>query len=247
MNTGRRYANGPSLQKCSSVVRSTSARYYYDVDMRNAHPAIVAHIVENQSGLEPSSFPSLIRYGTAEKEEREAILREVAVAWQCTRKKAKQLFVSLINAGTVQGWQGKKGMLVVESVLWPTFVHTYSAEAGRLIHLMAAEKPDIVKLSRECIQTKERRDIELYHKSRALNVTMQQYEDRILSVMETHAESAGWRFDVLIYDGALLRRREDKTDTDVQTLMRTMEDEIEERIGIPIGLELKRSFRLLVY
>lgn len=239
MNTGRRYANGPSLQKCSSVVRSTSARYYYDVDMRNAHPAIVAHIVENQSGLEPSSFPSLIRYGTAEKEEREAILREVAVAWQCTRKKAKQLFVSLINAGTVQGWQGKKGMLVVESVFWPTFVHTYSAEAGRLIHLMAAEKPDIVKLSRECIQTKERRDIELYHKSRALNVTMQQYEDRILSVMEMHAESAGWQFDVLIYDGALLRRREDKTDTDVQTLMRTMEDEIEERIGIPIGLELK--------
>jgi hypothetical protein len=104
---------------------------------------------------------------------------------------------------------------------------------------MAAEKPDIVKLSRECIQTKKRRDIELYHKSRALNVTMQQYEDRILSVMETHAESAGWQFDVLIYDGALLRRREDKTDTDVQTLMRTMEDEIEERIGIPIGLELK--------
>ena len=113
MNTGRRYANGPSLQKCSSVVRSTSARYYYDVDTRNAHQAIVAHIVENQSvpehGLGPSSFPSLIRYGTAEKEEREAILREATVTWQCTRKKAKQLFVSLINAGTVQGWQGKKG------------------------------------------------------------------------------------------------------------------------------------------
>ena len=68
---------------------------------------------------------------------------------------------------------------------------------------------------------------------------MQQYEDRILSVMEAHAKSADWRFDVLIYDGALLRRREDKTDADVQTLMRAMEGEIEEKIGIPIGLELK--------
>ena len=240
MNTGRRYANGPSLQKCSRNARSTSARYYYDVDMRNAHPAIVAHLVGSSTPMfQGESFPSLIRYGTAEKEEREAILREVAVTWQCTRKKAKQLFVSLINAGTVAGWQGKNKILVVEPVLWPTFVHTYSTEAGKLIHLMAEEKPDIVKLSRDCIQTQKRRDIELYHKSRALNVTMQQYEDRILSVMEAHAESADWRFDVLIYDGALLRRREDKTDADVQTLMRAMEGEIEEKIGIPIGLELK--------
>ena len=118
-------------------------------------------------------------------------------------------------------------------------MHTYSAEAGRLIHLMAAEKPEIVKLSRECIQTKERRDIELYHKSRALNVTMQEHEDQILSIMETHAKSAGWQFDVLIYDGALLRRREDRTEGDVKALMRSMEHEINDRAGIPIGLELK--------
>ena len=236
MNIGRRYANGPSLQRCSSIARSTSARYYYDVDMRNAHPAIVAHLVGGRGDHE--AFPSLIRYGMAEKDEREAILREVTQVWQCTRKAAKQLFVSVINAGTVEGWQGTN-KLAVEPVLWPTFVHTYSAEAGRLIHLMAAEKPEIVKLSRECIQTKERRDIELYHKSRALNVTMQEHEDQILSIMETHAKSAGWQFDVLIYDGALLRRREDRTEGDVKALMRSMEHEIYEKTGIPIGLELK--------
>ena len=240
MSTGRRYANGPSLQKCAGVARSTSARYYYDVDMRNAHPAIVAYIVGTRSDPDDNSqaLPSLTRYGTAEKDEREAILREVTQVWQCTRKQAKQLFVSIINAGTVAGWQGKN-KLVIEFVLWPTFVHTYSAEAGRLIHLTAAEKPEIVKLSRECVQTKERRDIELYHKPRALNVTMQQYEDRILSIMETHAESTGWQFDVLIYGGALLRRREDRTDADVQTPMRSMENEINDELGIPIGLELK--------
>ena len=68
---------------------------------------------------------------------------------------------------------------------------------------------------------------------------MQQHEDRILTVMEKYAASAGWQFDVLIYDGALLRRREDRTDADVQTLMRAIEGEIELRSGIPIGLELK--------
>jgi hypothetical protein len=240
MNTGRRYANGPSLQKCSGVVRSSSARYYHDVDMRNAHPAIVAYIV---GGRGDQAFPSLIHYGTAEKAKREEILREVTCVWQCTRKQAKQLFVSVLNCGTVMGWQGVNKLNTIESVLWPTFVHTYSAEAGRLIHLMAEEKPEIVKLSRECVQTKERRDIELYHKSRALNVTMQQYEDEILSIMETHAESAGWQFDVLIYDGALLRRREDKTDDDVKALMRSMEHEIYDETGIPIGLELKCLIR----
>ena len=126
-----------------------------------ALPAIAAYIVGARGDPDDISqaFPSLIGYGTAEKDEREAILREVTQVWQCTRKQAKQLFVSVINAGTVAGWQGTN-KLVVEPALWPTFVHTYSAEAGRLIHLMAAEKPDIAKLSRECVQTKERRDIE---------------------------------------------------------------------------------------
>ena len=234
MNTGRRYANGPSLQKCSSVVRSTSARYYYDVDMRNAHPAIVAHIVENQSGLEPSSFPSLIRYGTAEKEEREAILREVAVHVAVHPQEGKAaLCFAYQRWHRRRAGRGRTGCWSSSPYFGPPSCTHTAPRRGELIHLMAAEKPDIVKLSRECIQTKKRRDIELYHKSRALNVTMQQYEDRILSVMETHAESAGWRFDVLIYDGALLRRREDKTDTDVQTLMRTMEDEIEEKDRYP--------------
>ena len=68
---------------------------------------------------------------------------------------------------------------------------------------------------------------------------MQEYEDQILSIMETHAESADWQFDVLIYDGALLRRREDRTEDDVKALMRSMEHEIYEKTGIPIGLELK--------
>ena len=120
-------------------------------------------------------------------------------------------------------------------------MHTYSGEAARLINVMANERPDIVALSRQYEQEKasKKANPELYHKSRALNVTMNEYEDRILSIMEAYAASADWQFDVLIYDGALLRRREDKTDADVQTLMRAMEDKVVAETGIPIGLELK--------
>ena len=117
---------------------------------------------------------------------------------------AKQLFCSLINTGTVVGWQGKQKLLFVEPTLWPRFVHTYSAEAMRLINVIADERPDIVALSQQYEKEKAstKSNPERHHKSRALNVTMQLHEDRVLSIMEAHAVSAGWQFDVLI-----LRRR----------------------------------------
>ena len=118
-------------------------------------------------------------------------------------------------------------------------MHTYSTEAARLTLAMADERPDIVELSREHGVTKKRRDVELYHKSRALNVTMQDYEDLILTTMEDFARANEWQFDVLIYDGGLLRRREGKTEANVRELMRAMEHEILCEIGIPIGLEIK--------
>ena len=112
---GRRYSSGPSLQKAGTCVRSTSKRWYYDIDIMNAHPAIVAFLV-SELGAE-SDFPSLVRYGIASKPEREEILSMVMTEWQCPRKVAKQLFCSLLNTGTVDGWQDKNGLLEVTSCL----------------------------------------------------------------------------------------------------------------------------------
>jgi hypothetical protein len=238
-NRGRRYSNGPSLQKCSRVVRATSSRFYIDVDMMNAHPAIVAHLVAEQESA--AQYPSLVRYGTAEEDEREAILHEVKIAWQCTRKQAKQLFNSLINGGTVSGWQWKEKLLEVPPVQCPSFVLTYAAEAGRFIHVMADKHPDIVELSRRHKQEKaaKKRDPELYHRTSALNVMMQDHEDRILSIMEAHAKDAGWQFDCLIYDGALLRRRVDATDEDLSALIAGMQADILIQTRIPMQLKTK--------
>jgi hypothetical protein len=234
---GRRYSNGPSLQKCSRVVRATSSRFYFDVDMMNAHPAIIAHLIAEQEA--EADYPSLVRYGTAEEDEREAILYEIMIIWQCTRSQAKQLLVTLINTGTVSDWQWKARLLEVPAVQWPRFVHAYAAEAIRFTHVMADKHPDIVELSRRHRDSTKKRDPELYHRSSALNVTMQDHEDRILSIMETHAADAGWQFDCLIYDGALLRRHAGASEADVAALIASMQADIFVQTHIPMKLKVK--------
>ena len=106
---------------------------------------------------------------------------------------------------------------------------------------MAQERPQIVELSRDTEHEKAatRQDPDLYHRSRALNVAMQQLEDEMLQTMETCAEEDGWQYDCLIYDGALLRKRPDKTITDLDVLMRSTEFAIKEKHGIDISLVQK--------
>ena len=67
----------------------------------------------------------------------------------------------------------------------------------------------------------------------------QQLEDEMLQTMETCAEEDGWQYDCLIYDGALLRKRSDKTITDLNVLMRSTEFAIKEKHGIDISLVQK--------
>ena len=182
---GRRYSNGPSFQYAGSRLRTTSKRWYHDIDMMNAHPVIAAFLV-NQSS-DPAVYPALVKYGTASTGEREDILALVSQAWQCPRKVAKQLFCSLLNTGTVGSWQYEHGLLELPPIYRPPFVNAYETKSARFINHMAQEHPEIVELSRQTEHDKaaKRCDPDLYHRSRALNVVMQKLEDQMLQTMET--------------------------------------------------------------
>ena len=58
----------------------------------------------------------------------------------------------------------------------------------------------------------------------------------MLQTMEICAEEDGWQYDCLIYDGALLRKRPDKTIVDLGALMRSTEFAIKQKHGIDISL-----------
>jgi hypothetical protein len=76
-------------------------------------------------------------------------------------------------------------------------------------------------------------------KSRALNVKMQEMEDAMLSTMEKCAIDEGWQFDCLIYDGALLRKRANRSASDVTELLGFMSAVIEANHGIQVTLSQK--------
>ncbi len=82
--------------------RAGAAEYNYDIEQRNSHLTIVAHLNEVREHL--TLYPSLIRYGKGSRDEREATLGVVMTNWQCSRSAAKQLINSLSNTGTIRGW-----------------------------------------------------------------------------------------------------------------------------------------------
>lgn len=68
---------------------------------------------------------------------------------------------------------------------------------------------------------------------------MQEMEDAMLSTMEECARDEGWQFDCLIYDGALLRKRADRSTSDVAELLGFMSAAIEANHGIQVTLSQK--------
>ena len=114
--TGRRYAVGSSLQKGSRSMRCAGAKKnHFDIDQRNSHPTIVSSLTEVVEN--PTLYPSLIQYGKADRLQREDLLRVVMVEWQCDRSVAKQLYNSLINTGTVNGWEKNNNVVHIDPIL----------------------------------------------------------------------------------------------------------------------------------
>ena len=67
---------------------------------------------------------------------------------------------------------------------------------------------------------------------------MGEVENSILEVMERVAIEHGWKMDVLLWDGGLLRRRTGKIQGDVEALLRLMEAEIA-KMGSKVNLCVK--------
>ena len=88
---GRMFANrSQSLQNITRAVRHTIAGdLYYDIDVENAHPNILAHICK-EKGI-------ALRCLTLYNNNREAVFAEVMKGTGLSRDNVKQLFLSIMN------------------------------------------------------------------------------------------------------------------------------------------------------
>jgi len=243
---GRQYACDASLQNMTRWIRNKHDEYYWDIDMVNAIPCLCAHRIKKEEFDASKDFPAIMKYGLSDKSKREEILDTVKVFFQCERDIAKQLFCSLLNGGTIKGWISENKLQDCEMQLWPEFIHAYSYECFKLFEAMGEKYPALVQLSLEQNQPDHfppgkliHRKPTLYHNYRVLADKVYDDEHEVLNIMQACAKELGYQFDVLMFDGGLLRKRADKNDSDVETLMTIMEESILKKTNVAMRLAKK--------
>ena len=94
---GRRVGAHPSLQSCPKKYRGLlAARYVHDLDIENAHYAMMMQIAEQHG----ASLPCVAYYVN----NRDECLQRVREFYGCTREAAKQLYLSLLYGGDTPAW-----------------------------------------------------------------------------------------------------------------------------------------------
>lgn len=213
----RLYADkGLSLQSFPCDIRNALGRdYYFDVDMKNAHPTILLKLCEDNNW----SCPNLKHY----VDNRDDVLLEISEKLDLSKSDAKTTMNSLLYLGGVP-FDAKNEDY--------TFISDYSKEMFSIAKNCRNANPDIFKkVSKK--QENERKNL-----STNLSFILTTEENKILMCMNNYLEKNGRNVDVFIYDGCWVRRLPNEKDLDERVLIDT-ENHIKKTTGYNIKLAVK--------
>lgn len=187
---GRMFANrSQSLQNITRAVRHTIAGdLYYDIDIENAHPTILAYICK-QKGI---PTPLLTSYNAQREKVFEAIMKDTGL----NRGDVKQLFLSIMNGG-----ESDYNKLVKPNIIVDGFKQECQRIWKGLIFL------DPVRYE-ECKTTRIKAGKNYNHEGSFANKLLCDMENQILAVMVNFFKLAGLVTDtcVLCFDGVMIPR-----------------------------------------
>jgi hypothetical protein len=216
-NVGRLYAVGSlSLASLKRPVRGTLARHiYYDIDMSNAHPSVLLHLVERAKG----KAPCLRRY----VENRDETLAELPYATSI----AKRIFLAMINGGGHVKVLKKAG---VESLGISPFAEAFKDEMKLVAQRIHAQEERLHMVAKD-------------KTGRAAHLAVMSYAMQEIEMAATLAaieflRSRGWVVGAVIHDGFLTERRDD-AELDEATLM-LVSQHVRSVTGIDIPFEIKQ-------
>ena len=207
---------------------------YWDITLVNAHPVLARHLPAAREN--PIDYEPLLDY-TSSPARRTALMQEIQALWQVRASVAKILPLMLLNGGTVQGWREDHDVaLNPPDLTWPEFVRGFCRCCNLLMNRdLDLYHADVLDLARLVSPNLSDRDL----RCKALSYVLQKLEDQCLHSMEQTAVAHGWRIDVLIYDGGLLRRRPNTVREDVLQLLVHMKQDIFDRHQLLIDLAVK--------
>ena len=185
---GRVYPN-KSLSLCSlrREIRHTLANgVYCDIDIANCHPELLNQLCIHH-GIQTKYLNLYIK-------DRETILAETMSLYDCTKDRAKTLFISLMYYGTFESWHP-------EGDQPPEFIYNFINELKIISESFIKVNPDIVKIVKALQKKNE--------KGSVMSIILQEKERQILECVYNYLIKKNIIKNndcVLCFDGIMIKQ-----------------------------------------
>ena len=208
---------GQGLQSMPRAVRHTIAQeFYYDVDIKNAHPVLLEHYC-SLKGLEHTYLSQYIT-------DRDSYFEILQTEQGLDRESAKRLMLAIIN-----------GKTITEEDAYPDEVVDFYNELLEIRERVMEFEPALVKLGKRNLKKKGRGLDNLG--GTVVNLLMCDWENRVLMEMVNFFESHRFCVDVLVFDGCMVRKEDNNPLT--EQVLRLCEADVEQAVGVSINLVVK--------
>ena len=216
---GRLFAQSASLQNLPREFRGAIGCNYHDIDMENAHPSILLQYCK-KNDIKCDNLEYYV-------DNRDKVVEKIMNDYQMNKGDVKQLFLSVMNGGKRDG-------------ITDPFFTKFKTECERIHTFITSLNP---KLHKDVCKRKE------FNINGSLtNIILCTLENEILLYAVQYLMSKGYKVDVLVFDGCMIRKEEDKEITD--KLLNGLNVYVLEKTGYDIKFiekELDTSIDLSMY
>ena len=216
---GRLFAQSASLQNLPREFRGAIGGNYHDIDMVNCHPSLLLQYCK-KNDIKCDNLEYYV-------DNRDVVIKKIMNDYQMNKGDVKQLFLSVMNGGKRDG-------------ITDPFFTKFKTECERIHTFITSLNP---KLHKDVCKRKE------FNVNGSLtNIILCTLENEILLYAVQYLMSKDYKVDVLVFDGCMIRKEEDKEITD--KLLNGLNVYVLEKTGYDIKFiekELDTSIDLSMY
>ena len=218
-NMGRLFAQSASLQNLPREFRGAIGGNYHDIDMVNCHPSLLLQYCK-KNDIKCDNLEHYVN-------NRDEVINKIMNDYQLNKGDVKQLFLSVMNGGKREG-------------ITDTFFTKFKTECERIHTFIASLNP---KLYKDVCKRKE------FNTNGSLtNIILCNLENEVLLTAVQYLMSKNYKVDVLVFDGCMIRKEEDKEIS--SELLDELNGYVLEKTGYDIKFvekELDTSIDLSIY
>lgn len=212
-NSGRMYSEY-SLQGCRRNIRHTIARdFYYDIDIKNAHPTILLWYCNN------NNIPcESIKYYI---DNRDSCLNELMNIFSKTKDEIKETLLSIINGGDAKFDCSDAPSWLIDFYSQIQIIHTQ----------ITALNPKLLK------EAKKKYGENYFNlKGSCINNIFCDYENTILQIMYQTCLANNIDVGVFVFDGMMINKENIHNLDELNDLLRKMEIAILNQLGMKVEI-----------